>query len=109
MIKNNELVEDEDDIRIRSFMWRKAHETKDGEYKDDDVNNVAEEIISHEKEIAKGSVKRDQCVDALTLVFGKDHSGRVRGLEGESLQPNIGTFLDAKAHQMNALLNLRNN
>ncbi|KAJ9538970.1 hypothetical protein OSB04_031703 [Centaurea solstitialis] len=85
-IKNNELVEDEDDIPIRSFMWRKARETKDGEYKDDDVKNVAKEIISHEKEIAKGSVKPDQCVDALTLVFGKDHSGRVRGV-GRGVTP----------------------
>lgn len=44
-VKNNELVEDEDDIPVRSIMWRKARETKDGEYKDDDVRNVANEIV----------------------------------------------------------------
>ncbi|KAJ9561527.1 hypothetical protein OSB04_006687 [Centaurea solstitialis] len=81
--------------RLSGEFKRKAHQTKYEEYKDDDVKNVADEIIgsmefpinlnlttqiSHEKEIAKGSMKSDQCADALTLVFWKYHSGRVRGV-----------------------------
>lgn len=42
--------------------------------------------ICHEKELAEGSVKPDQGTDALTLVFGKDHSGRVRGV-GRGVTP----------------------
>ncbi|KAI3716001.1 hypothetical protein L6452_23030 [Arctium lappa] len=78
LVKNKELAEDE--VPERSFMWRKARESKDGEYKDDDVRNVANEITCHEKEIAEGSIKLDEGTDALTLVFGKDHNGRVRGV-----------------------------
>ncbi|KAL6548664.1 hypothetical protein OROGR_009085 [Orobanche gracilis] len=85
-VKNKELVENEDDIPIRSVMWRKARQTKEGEYKDDDVRNVVNEIIFHENELAEGSTKPEEGTDALTLVFGKDHSGRVRGV-GRGVTP----------------------
>ncbi|KAL6502054.1 hypothetical protein OROGR_027187 [Orobanche gracilis] len=85
-VKNKELVENEDDIPVRSVMWRKARQTKEGEYKDDDVRNVVNEIIFHENELAEGSTKPEEGTDALTLVFGKDHSGRVRGV-GRGVTP----------------------
>ncbi|KAL6513433.1 hypothetical protein OROGR_020919 [Orobanche gracilis] len=86
VVKNKELVENEDDIPVRSVMWRKARQTKEGEYKDDDVRNVVNEIIFHENELAEGSTKPEEGTDALTLVFGKDHSGRVRGV-GRGVTP----------------------
>ncbi|KAL6493577.1 hypothetical protein OROGR_032356 [Orobanche gracilis] len=46
LVKSKELVKDEDNIPVRSVMWRKARQTKDGEYKDDDVRNVANEIVT---------------------------------------------------------------
>ncbi|KAL6556170.1 hypothetical protein OROGR_005458 [Orobanche gracilis] len=45
-VKNKELFEDENDFHVWSVMWRKARQTKDGEYKDDDVRNVANEIVT---------------------------------------------------------------
>ncbi|KAJ9546737.1 hypothetical protein OSB04_019280 [Centaurea solstitialis] len=39
---------------------------KDGECKDDSVKNVANESISHEKEIAQGSIKPNHGTDALS-------------------------------------------
>ncbi|KAJ9552604.1 hypothetical protein OSB04_016649 [Centaurea solstitialis] len=83
-IKNKEIREDE--VPTRSVMWCKARETKDGGYEDDELKDKVDEIVNHEKEIHDGSLKLEHGTDALTLVLGKEHPGRVRGV-GKGMTP----------------------
>lgn len=43
-VQNNELSVDE--IPSRALMWRKARENKNGEYKNVDVKDIANKIVS---------------------------------------------------------------
>ncbi|KAJ0476881.1 putative transposase, Ptta/En/Spm, plant [Helianthus annuus] len=78
LVQNNELSVDE--IPSRALMWRKARENKNGEYKNVDVKDIADKIIDTETQIKDGSVNLDPGTDALTLVFGKEKGGYLKGV-----------------------------
>ncbi|KAI3669725.1 hypothetical protein L6452_41089 [Arctium lappa] len=84
MVKNKEILDDE--VPVRSLMWCKACQSKDGGYENDELKDKTNEIVNHEKEIQDGSLTLEHGTNALTLVFGKEHSGHVRRV-GKEVTP----------------------
>ncbi|KAM0058078.1 putative transposase, Ptta/En/Spm, plant [Helianthus debilis subsp. tardiflorus] len=77
LVQNNELSVDE--IPSRALMWRKARENKNGEYKNV-VKDMADKLIESETQIKDGALNLDPGMDALTVVFGKEKGGFVKGV-----------------------------
>lgn len=102
MVKNKEISEDE--VPIRSLMWCKARQTKDGGYENDELMDKANEIVNHEKEIQDGSLELEHGTDALTLVFGKEHTGRVRGVGKEATPTHYRNIPRRKGSSRNCTL-----
>ncbi|CAI9294959.1 unnamed protein product [Lactuca saligna] len=63
----------------RSVMWCKGRESK-GELKDEDVKIMADRLMEHEKQIKEGQVNVELGMDAMTLVFGKEKGGFLKGV-----------------------------
>ncbi|MFS7971970.1 hypothetical protein Hanom_Chr09g00839111 [Helianthus anomalus] len=60
-------------------MWRKARENKNGEYKNV-VKDMADKLIEIETQIKDGDLNLDPGTDALTVVFGKEKGGFLKGV-----------------------------
>ncbi|CAI9271462.1 unnamed protein product [Lactuca saligna] len=63
----------------RSVMWCKGRESK-REFKDEDVKIMADRLMDHEKQIKEGQVNVELGTDAMTLVFGKEKGGFLKGV-----------------------------
>ncbi|KAL6547430.1 hypothetical protein OROMI_023151 [Orobanche minor] len=69
----NKVIE-KDEMPARSLMWYKACENKEGVLEDDNVKVIAHKLIND------GEVKLDPGTDAMTLVFGKENGGFLKGV-----------------------------
>ncbi|CAI9267121.1 unnamed protein product [Lactuca saligna] len=69
-----------EEIPLRSVMWCKGRESK-GECKDEDVKIMADKLMEHEKQIKEGQVNVEPGMDAVTLVFGKEKDGFLKGVD----------------------------
>ncbi|CAI9270808.1 unnamed protein product [Lactuca saligna] len=78
LVNNKVLAKDE--IPLRSLMWCKGRENKAGEIEDANVKLMAKKLVEHEKQIKYGDVKLDPGMDAMSLVFGKDNGGFLKGV-----------------------------
>ncbi|CAI9299126.1 unnamed protein product [Lactuca saligna] len=63
----------------RSIMWCKGRESN-GVFKDEDVKLMADKLIEQEKKIKKGQVNVEPGTNAMTLVFGKEKGGFLKGV-----------------------------
>ncbi|KAM7497392.1 hypothetical protein LguiA_021806 [Lonicera macranthoides] len=71
----------------RSFMWRKARETKNGDYVDATTKEMAENMLELEKKVNDRSIVIEGSSDILTMTLGTaEHSGHIRGL-GYGVKP----------------------
>ncbi|KAL6584233.1 hypothetical protein OROMI_003522 [Orobanche minor] len=102
-------VIEKDEMPARSLMWYKARENKAGVLEDDNVKVIAHKLMEIEKQINDGELKLDPGTDAMTLVFGKENGGFLKGLARESLPPDISMFPVTKDLQKNKFRSLRLN
>ncbi|CAI9283070.1 unnamed protein product [Lactuca saligna] len=77
LIEENVISKEE--IPLRSVMWSKGRESK-GEFKDEDVEIMADKLMEHKKQIKEGQVNVEPGTDAMTLVFGKENGGFLKGV-----------------------------
>ncbi|MED6168830.1 hypothetical protein PIB30_015206 [Stylosanthes scabra] len=68
-------------------MWSITHKKKDGNYVNEQVKEIAEKIEAHYTQQSVDSTIISP-LDALGVVFGKEHPGRVRGL-GMGVLPTV--------------------
>ncbi|CAI9268705.1 unnamed protein product [Lactuca saligna] len=61
-------------------MWCKRCENKADELEDANVKVMAEKLMEHEKQIKDGDVKLDHGIDVMTIVFGKENGGFLKGV-----------------------------
>ncbi|KAL6583134.1 hypothetical protein OROMI_005212 [Orobanche minor] len=73
-------VIEKDEMPARSLMWYKARENKAGVLEDDNVKVIAHKLMEIEKQINDGELKLDPGTDAMTLVFGKENGGFLKGV-----------------------------
>ncbi|KAL6584240.1 hypothetical protein OROMI_003529 [Orobanche minor] len=73
-------VIEKDEMPARSLMWYKARENKGGVLEDDNVKVIAHKLMEIEKQINDGELKLDPGTDAMTLVFGKENGGFLKGV-----------------------------
>ncbi|XP_042755670.1 uncharacterized protein LOC122196626 [Lactuca sativa] len=78
LVNNKVLAKDE--MPPRSLMWCKGRENKAGEIEDANVKLMAEKLVEHETQIKDGDVKLNPGMDAMSLVFGKDNGGFLKGV-----------------------------
>ncbi|KAL6536654.1 hypothetical protein OROMI_026235 [Orobanche minor] len=67
-------VIEKDEMPARSLMWYKARENKAGVLEDDNVKVIAHKLIND------GELKLDPGTNAMTLVFGKENGGFLKGV-----------------------------
>nr|GEY34473.1 hypothetical protein [Tanacetum cinerariifolium] len=72
MIKNKEIEADEEPPR--GIIWLKERVNKDGEFTNDEIRSVGDKLIK------EGTLNLDDCIDAMTVVFGKEKRGYARGV-----------------------------
>ncbi|KAJ1379805.1 putative transposase, Ptta/En/Spm, plant [Sesbania bispinosa] len=65
-------------------MWNMTHKRKDGSYVNDEAREIWEKIDNHLSQSVEASSKISP-YDAVGVVFGKEHLGRVRGLGLEAV------------------------
>ncbi|CAI9286469.1 unnamed protein product [Lactuca saligna] len=77
-----EKVISNEEMPPRSIMLCKGRESK-GEFKDEDVKLMSDKLMEHEKQIKVGQLNVEAGTDALTLVFGKEKGGFLKGVGTE--------------------------
>nr|GEX93439.1 hypothetical protein [Tanacetum cinerariifolium] len=61
-------------------MWLKGRVNKDGEFTDDEIRSVEDKLKEPDDKIKEGTLNLDNDTDAMTVVFGKEKGGYVRGV-----------------------------
>ncbi|KAL4580128.1 hypothetical protein LXL04_016308 [Taraxacum kok-saghyz] len=66
--------------KMRSFMWSKGREDKEGELKEDNVKLIADKLMESEQQIKDGKVILEPGTDAMSLVFGQEKGRFLKGV-----------------------------
>ncbi|KAL4583317.1 hypothetical protein LXL04_007887 [Taraxacum kok-saghyz] len=77
LVANNVIAKDEQPSR--SLLWCKGREDKHGDIKPE-AKMIADQLMEHEKQIKDGTVLLEPGTDAMTMVFGKDKGGYLKGV-----------------------------
>ncbi|RZC94190.1 hypothetical protein C5167_021435 [Papaver somniferum] len=62
----------------RELLWILARQNENGEYKTDEIGEVAAQIDDCSKKIKEGTIVCEGKTDALVKILGEEHGGRVR-------------------------------
>ncbi|CAI9290084.1 unnamed protein product [Lactuca saligna] len=78
----------------RTIMWCKGRESK-GEFKDENAKLMADKLMERQKQIKDGDINVEPVMDSITLVFGKEQGGFIKGCQ-HGVTIDISMFLASK-------------